>query len=138
MKYATLTKSLVLSAALILASMILASTVLASSAFASTKATLEITNPVMVNGTTLKPGDYKVEWDGAGPNVEVSILQGKKVLAKVQGQLVELPAPSPSNAAIVRENGSGPKTLAGVRFGGKKLSLELSETGENMQGGSSK
>jgi hypothetical protein len=133
MKYTTLTKSLVFSAALILAS-----TTLASTAFASNKASLELSNSVMVNGTTLKAGDYKVEWEGAGPNVEVSILQGKKVIAKVPAQLVELQAPSPSNAAIVQENGSGPKKLAAVRFEGKKFSLDLGENSDNMQGGSSK
>jgi hypothetical protein len=133
MKFAKFSKCAVFSAALILAS-----TILASTAFASTKGSLELTNPVMVNGTTLKPGDYKVEWDGAGPNVEISILQGKKVLAKVPGQVVELPAPAPNSAAIVRDNGSGAKTLAGVRFGGKKFSLELGETSDGMQGGSSK
>ena len=133
MKYTTLTKSLVFSAALILAS-----TTLASTAFASNKASLELSNSVMVNGTTLKAGDYKVEWEGAGPNVEVSILQGKKEIAKVPAQLVELQAASPSNAAIVQENGSGLKKLAAVRFEGKKFSLDLGENSDNMQGGSSK
>jgi hypothetical protein len=128
MKFATLSKTMVLSVALILA----------STAFASTKGSLEINNPVMVNGTTLKPGDYKVEWDGAGPNVEVSILQGKKVLAKMTAQLVELQVPSPNNAAIVRDNGNGAKTLAGVRFEGKKFSLELGQAADGMPGGSSK
>jgi hypothetical protein len=79
-----------------------------------------------------------VEWDGAGPNVEVSILQGKKVLAKMTAQLVELQVPSPNNAAIVRDNGNGAKTLAGVRFEGKKFSLELGQAADGMPGGSSK
>jgi hypothetical protein len=112
---------------------------LASSAFASTKASLQIENPVMVNGTALKPGDYKVEWDGSGPNVEVSILQGKKVVAKVAAQVVELQTPAANSAAVTRDNGSGTKTLAGVRFEGKKFSLELGEASGSMQGeGSSK
>ena len=55
---------------------------LTSSAFAGTKANLSINSPVTVNGTTLRPGDYKVQWEGSGPNVELSILQGKNVVAK--------------------------------------------------------
>jgi hypothetical protein len=128
MKFATLSKSVVFGAALILA----------STAFASTKGSLELSNPVTVNGTTLKPGDYKVEWDGTGPNVEVSILQGKKVLAKVPAQVVELPEASSNSAAVTRDTGSGPKSLAGVRFEGKKFALDLTPTSESMQGGSSK
>src|SRR5271167_144548 len=71
MKFATVSKSVVLGLALLLA----------SSAFAATKASLQLSNPVTLNGTTLKAGDYKVQWDGDGPNVEVSFRQGKNVVA---------------------------------------------------------
>ena len=71
MKFATVTKLAVLSLALMLA----------SSAFAASKATLHVNNTLNVNGTNLKPGDYKLQWEGSGPDVEVSILQGKNVVA---------------------------------------------------------
>ena len=74
-----------------------------------------------VNGTTLKPGDYKVQWEGSGPNVELSILQGKNVVAKVPAHVVDLPTPAANNAAVTRKNDSGPNSLAGVRFQGKKI-----------------
>ncbi|MGC2136266.1 MAG: hypothetical protein WA627_00735, partial [Candidatus Sulfotelmatobacter sp.] len=117
MKFAIVSKSLVLGLALLLA----------SSAFAGTKGSLQISNPVNVNGTTLKPGDYKVQWEGAGPNVELSILHGKNVVAKVPARVVELQTPAPSDAAVTRANDSGPSTLAGLRFEGKKFALELGE-----------
>jgi hypothetical protein len=128
MKFATVSKSLVLGLALLLA----------SSAFAGTKANLQINNPVSVNGTTLKAGDYKVQWEGAGPNVELSILHGKDVVAKVPARVIELPAPAASDAAVTRTNGSGPNTLAGLRFEGKKFAIELGEASDAMQAGSSK
>jgi hypothetical protein len=128
MKFATVSKSLVLGLALLLA----------SSAFAGTKANLQLSNAVNVNGTTLKPGDYKVQWEGAGPNVELSILHGKNVVAKVPARVVELAAPSASDAAVTRTSDSGPSTLAGVRFEGKKFALELGEGSDATQGGSSK
>jgi hypothetical protein len=128
MKFATVTKSVVLGLAL----------VLASSAFAATKASLQLANPVSVNGTTLKAGDYKLEWDGAGPNVELSILKGKNVVAKVPAHVVELQTPAANDAAVTRENGGGPNTLAGVRFQGKKTALELGDSSDSMAGGSSK
>ena len=74
MKFATVSKSLVLGLAVLLA----------SSAFAATKANLHLDNPTNINGTKLKPGDYKLVWDGTGPDVEVSIMQGKTVCAKAQ------------------------------------------------------
>ncbi|MGD0145185.1 MAG: hypothetical protein ABSC92_18705, partial [Rhizomicrobium sp.] len=111
---------------------------LASSAFAATKGSLEISRPVNVNGTTLQPGDYKVQWEGAGPNVELSILHGKNVVAKVPARVVELPTASNSDAAVTHTNESGASTLAGLRFQGKKFALELGEASDGMQSGSSK
>jgi len=128
MKFATVTKSLVLGLALLLA----------SSAFAATKANLQLSNPVIVNGTTLKAGDYKVQWEGSGPNVELSILQGKNVLAKVPAHLVELQSAASNDAAVTRQNASGPNSLAGIHFQGKKTALELGDGSDSMASGSSK
>jgi hypothetical protein len=128
MKFATVSKSLVMGLALMLA----------TSAFASDKGKLQIYNPVTVNGTTLKPGDYKLEWTGTGGNVELSIIQGKNVLAKVPAHVVDLNAPSANDAAVVNNGENGTKTLAGVRFEGKKFALELGESSDSMQTGSSK
>ena len=127
MKFATISKSLVLGLAL----------VLASSAFASTKGNLQLTSAVMVNGTQLKAGEYKVQWEGNGPEVEISILQGKNVVAKLPAHVVELQSPSNNDAAVTRQNGSGPNSLTGLRFQGKKISLEVIEASAGMQAGGS-
>jgi len=128
MKFATVSKSLVVGLAL----------TLASSAFAASKANLTLNNPTSINGTRLKAGDYKLEWDGSGPNVEVSILQGKKVVTKVPAKIVDLEKAPSNDAALLKQNGDGSTTLAGVRFQGKKYALELGEASEGMQAGSSK
>ena len=128
MKFATVSKSLVMGLALMLA----------TSAFASDKGKLQIYNPVNVNGTTLKPGDYKLEWTGTAGNVELSIIQGKNVLAKVPAHVVDLKSPSDNDAAVVNNGDNGTKTLTGVRFEGKKFALELGDSSDSMQAGSSK
>jgi len=129
MTFATVSKSLVMGVALLLA----------SSAFAGTKGSLQLNSVVTVNGTQLKPGDYKVEWEGSGPNVEMSILRGKDVVAKVPAHVVELPTAASNSAAVTHESGNGEKALAGVRFQGKKIALELDQSTDSMQtGGSSK
>jgi ABC-type nitrate/sulfonate/bicarbonate transport system substrate-binding protein len=128
MKFATVSKSLVMGLALLLA----------SSAFAASKATLTLQNPTTINGAKLKAGEYKLLWDGAGPNVEVSIMQGKTVLAKVPAKVVDLSLPAQNNAAVVKRNDDGTTTLAGARFEGKKYALELGDSTEGMQAGSSK
>lgn len=128
MKFATVSKSLVVGLAL----------TLATSAFAASKANLTLNNPTSINGTKLKAGDYKLEWDGSGPNVEVSIMQGKKVVAKVPAKVVDLNQSSANDAALLKQNSDGSTTLAGARFQGKKFALELGEASDGMQAGSSK
>lgn len=127
MKFATITKSAVLGLALLLT----------SSAFAATKANLTLNSTTTVNGTQLKAGEYKLEWDGTG-NVEVSVLQGKKVVAKVPAKVVDLPSPSQNDAAVVNTNQDGTSTLAGARFQGKKYAIDLGQSSDGMQAGSSK
>src|ERR1051326_6101672 len=97
MKFATISKSLMLSLALLLA----------SSAFAAEKASLTLTHPATINGTTLKAGEYKLQWDSNGPNVEVSIVKGKNVVAKVPAKIVELGSAPQNNAAVMRVNTDG-------------------------------
>ena len=122
MKFATVTKSLVLALALFIA----------SSAFAAAKATIQLHNPTTVNGTQLKPGEYKLQWDGSGPSVEVSILQGKNVVTKVQAKLVDLDYKPANDAAVTKKNDDGSFSLTGIRFEGKKTALQIGDSGDGM------
>ena len=100
---------------------------LATSAFAANKGSLQLQEPVNVNGTQLAPGDYKVQWDGTGPSVELSFVQGKKVITKVPAHVVDLSSPSPSDAAVIKKNGDGSRSLSEVRLNGKKFAFALGE-----------
>jgi hypothetical protein len=129
MKFATLRKSLVLGLALLSC----------SSAFAANKGNLRLEYPVTVNGTIMiKPGDYKVQWEGNGPNVELSIIQGKNILAKLPAHVVGLEMPGFADAAVTAENGSGPRLLVGIRFEGKRFWLQLTAASDGVQAGSRK
>lgn len=110
-------KSLILGLALLLA----------TSALAANKGSLQVQEPLTVNGTRLAPGEYKVQWDGAGPNVELSILNGKKVVAKVPAHMIDLDRPSTTDSAVVKNNGDGTRTLSEVRLNGKKFSFAVGE-----------
>jgi hypothetical protein len=77
-----------------------------------------------------------LEWNGTGPNVEVSIKQGSKVLAKVQAHMVELQTPAARTATEVSTGTGAIGTVTGFRFEGKKYALELADTSANMESGS--
>jgi hypothetical protein len=128
MKFATVSKSMILGLGLLVA----------SSALAATKADLVLQSPTSVNGTKLKAGEYKLQWDGSGPNVEVSVIQGKKVLAKVPAKVVDLSSPPENSSALIKMNDDGSRSLAGARFAGKKFAIDLQESSDGMQAGSSK
>ena len=128
MKFATVSKTLIMGVALLLA----------SSAFAATKGNLSLRHSTNVNGTTLSPGEYKLEWDGAGPAVQVNILQGKKVVATVPAKLVDVSSPYENDAAVVKQNGDGSSSLSEARFSGKKFKLHIGDEDGGMQSGSSK
>jgi len=128
MKFATVTKSAVMGLALLLA----------SSAFAASKANMTLNHPTTVNGTQLKAGDYKLEWEGSGPDVQVSIIQGKNVVAKVPAKVVELNSKAANDAAVLKSNTDGTTSLTEARFAGKNFSLKMGQTDDGMQSGSSK
>jgi hypothetical protein len=61
-----------------------------SLAFAGPKksANVELDQSVEVAGIQLAPGDYKLIWDGTGPDITVSFADGKKTVATVPAELV--------------------------------------------------
>jgi hypothetical protein len=115
---------------------------LATSAFAASdthKGNLQVFDPVQVNGKQLSAGEYQLKWEGNGPDVQLSISQGKNLVATVPAHVVELPKSAPDSAAVVNNHEDGTKSLAQVRFSGKKYALSIgTESASAENAGSSK
>jgi len=109
---------------------------LASSAFASNKGSLQIREPFEVNGQQLAAGDYQLRWDGTGPSVEVSFMQGKKEVAKTSAKVVALDKANDYDSSVI-DHSSGKAAISEVRFAGKKYALALSGTEKAEMSGSS-
>ncbi len=102
---------------------------LATSVFAANKGSLQVSDPVTVNGTQILAGDYTVKWEGNGPAVELSMLHGKDVVATVPARLVDINPTPDRNSAVTSLNSDGHKSLNEIRFSGKKYALAIgSET----------
>jgi len=110
---------------------------LATSAFAANKGSLQVSDPVTVSGKQLAPGAYTVKWEGNGPNVELNILQGKKVVATMPARLIDLNRSADGDSAVVRKNDDGSRTLAEIRFAGKKYALALGNESAKAEAGDS-
>jgi hypothetical protein len=92
---------------------------------APNKKTIHLPESVVVEGKTLAPGDYKIEWTEPGPNVQVTISQGKSAVVTVPAHLVALNASNIATSYSTSTSQDGSKTLTQVSFGGTKCQLEL-------------
>jgi hypothetical protein len=128
MKTRNLTSKLVSGAALLF---------MAVSAFAANKGALAVSSPVNVGGKQIAAGEYSIQWEGSGPNVEASIMKGKKVVASAPARIVELNQSAPSDSAVLKTNENGSRELAQARFSGKKFALEFGEQGGAAAAGAS-
>jgi len=106
-----------------------ASLLLAASAFAAGtgKGTLHLYDSVDVQGKQLPPGDYKVEWNGEGPNVELNITEGKKTVASVPAQLVTVAEKNATDGYASKKSDDGKSALTEIFFGGKNYELRLGD-----------
>jgi hypothetical protein len=105
---------------------------LATSAFASNKGSLAVTDNCTVAGKQLAKGDYKVSWDGNGPDVQLNIMKGKDVVATVPAHMTQLTSSPQSDTAVVSSNSDGSKTLSEIRFAGKKYALAIGSPQASM------
>lgn len=118
---------------IILAVLTLGLTISAFAAGDTHKSTFEISQPAQVNGTQIPAGEYTAKWEGSGPTVQVSIMQGKKVLATVPAQVITLNEPAAGTQAEITKSSNGEEQLTSLQFSGKKFSLALGAAGQKAE-----
>ena len=101
------------------------SLLLATATFAADKSSIKIYEPVNVGGKTLNAGDYDLQWEGTGSNVELNFLKGRKVVATAPARMVETEKPSSASGITTSAKDDGSRALSEIHFRGKKFSLEL-------------
>ncbi len=83
-------------------------------------ANITFTETVTINGTAVPPGDYHIVWQGTGPSVEATILQGKNVLATAPATLVN--AKTQYDGAIETSDGNdNSKVLEAIDWSNRSL-----------------
>jgi autotransporter adhesin len=108
---------------------------LSLSAFAKDKneTKISLSDSVQVGTTGLKPGDYTLQWEGNGPDVQVKVLKGKNVVATAPAKLAQ--GGSAHADAITIRTVSNVKTLDQIDFAGGKRSLVFEATGTQSASG---
>jgi hypothetical protein len=93
---------------------------------------VEIFDAVQIGTTELKPGNYKVEWQGTGPAVEVSFRQNGKTVATVPGTLKTNDDQVMRDGIVIEATGAGTSTLKEIDFGHQKEALVFDQNPAGM------
>jgi hypothetical protein len=94
------------------------------------KHTLHLYDTVTVQGKQLAPGDYKVEWNGQGPNVDLTIDKGKKTVLSVPAQVTPVTEKQDQDGYVAKNEG-GQNVLSEIFFHGKDYELKLADQGSS-------
>lgn len=90
---------------------------------------VEIPYSVQVGSTQLKPGNYKVEWQGTGPEIQVNFVRDGKTVATVPGTLKTNDTQVVQDDIVTGGSSANPPTLEEIDFGRNKESLVFVQSG---------
>ena len=94
------------------------------------KGTLHVWQTVKVEDRELTPGDYKVEWNGSGDRVNVTIRDSKKTAVTVPARVVQ-DKRQDANGYVAKSDPNGTDQLSEIFFHGKDYLLEIEPTGSS-------
>lgn len=90
---------------------------------------VQIPDYVQVGGAQLTPGSYKVEWQGTGPEIQVSFVRDGKTVATVSGTLKTNDAQVRQDDIVTDTTSANTKTLKEIDFDRNKESLVFEQSG---------
>jgi hypothetical protein len=93
---------------------------------------VEIFDVVQIGTAELKPGHYKVEWQGTGPAVEVSFLRNGKTVVTAPGTLKTNDDQVTQDSILTQATGTGSSTLKEIDFRHLKQALVFEQNPGGM------
>jgi hypothetical protein len=93
----------------------------------SNKGSLQLYEKVNVEGKELNPGRYTITWEGSGPNVQVTVSQGKQTVATFPAHVTEQATRNTEDAYGSAGDTNGSRTLTAIYPNGKRFSLEIEQ-----------
>jgi hypothetical protein len=90
---------------------------------------VQISDSVQVGGTQLKPGNYKLEWQGTGPEVQVNFVRDGKTVATAPGTLKTNDPHVTQDDMVTSTTSLNTKTLKEIDFSHNKESLVFEQSG---------
>jgi hypothetical protein len=97
----------------------------ATNAYAANKGSLHVQSTTMAGQTQLAAGEYTVQREGAGLDVELRIKLHNRVKATVPAKVIPLDQPLREDVAILDTDSNGGLRLLEIRFSGKKFFFQI-------------
>jgi len=103
--------------------------IVAASAAAKAKESAEVILDynATVAGSQLASGKYNIQWQTHSPEATVSFLRRNKVVATVQGKVVDRGTRYSSNQVVYSETDNGARVIRELRFGGSSEVIVFTE-----------
>jgi hypothetical protein len=117
--------SMKLSKSYLLAAGFLALTATTSFAANDNAGKVYFSDTVTVDGKQLKPGDYKLEWTGSGPSVELKIIKGKETVATVPAQIIPDASTNDKDSHLSTIQPDGSRSLVSISLKGKNFDIQI-------------
>ena len=86
---------------------------------------------VTMNGAEVPAGVYELSWESQNSIVRVTLWKEGQFFATAQGAWVKNGVQYPSDAALLRVNSDGSRTLMEIRLAGEKKSIVLDRSSES-------
>lgn len=86
-----------------------------------------VAESVQFGTSQLKPGDYKVQWEGSGSDVQIKVLQYGKVVATAPGKLVPLEQ-VPGRDSVTLDATNDVRKVEKIDFAKQKQELVISDS----------
>lgn len=93
------------------------------SVFAKDSRDVRVAYEASVGGSTIAPGQYRLRWDSKNADPEVTLLKGRKVVAKAQGQWVDRNVEYNQDSILYDTQSGGSRSILEMRFAGSSKVL---------------
>ncbi|MCI0351874.1 MAG: hypothetical protein L0Z53_20835 [Acidobacteriales bacterium] len=82
------------------------------------KGSFILPSAAQLDGKSLPAGEYKVRWEGTGPEVQVTVTQGKNTIATLPAKLADRSQKARRNAVVLDNN-----SIIELQLAGKQAAL---------------
>ena len=93
----------------------------------SNKGSLQLYEKTNVEGKLLNPGHYSITWEGSGADVQVTVREGKQVVATFPAHVTEQANTNSQDAYSTSTAPDGSKLLIAIYPSGKRFFLQVDQ-----------